>query len=178
VGAAKFEPVEVAARGLDTLVRTTLWWAKAPDPAERHRAKLPWRVGTAYAGLLHDLGKIWELSYDQAFEYTEEGRLVGHLLLESNWLAARMEEIDGFPAPLKHHVLHLLASHHGLHEHGAPVRPATREALALHYADDLDSKMGAMDVAIEEAEATGADTAYSRSLGRRILRRSWKEVDD
>ncbi len=127
---------------------------------------------------LHDLGKIWELSYDQAFEYTEEGRLVGHLLLESNWLAARMEEIDGFPAPLKHHVLHLLASHHGLHEHGAPVRPATREALALHYADDLDSKMGAMDVAIEEAEATGADTAYSRSLGRRILRRSWKEVDD
>jgi 3'-5' exoribonuclease len=127
---------------------------------------------------LHDLGKIWELAYDHAFEYTEEGRLVGHLLLETSWLAARMDEIDGFPAPLKHHVLHLLASHHGLHEHGAPVRPATPEALLLHYADDLDSKMGAMDIAIAEAEATGADTAYSRSLGRRILRRSWNDVED
>ncbi len=127
---------------------------------------------------LHDLGKIWELSYGQAFDYTEEGRLVGHLLLESNWLAARMDEIDGFPPALKHHVLHLLASHHGLHEHGAPVRPATPEALILHYADDLDSKMGAMDIAIAEARATGAATAYSRSLGRRILRRSWNDPED
>ena len=127
---------------------------------------------------LHDLGKIWELAYEQAFEYTEEGRLVGHLLLESIWLARRMDDIEGFPAPLRHHLLHLLASHHGLHEHGAPVRPATREALVLHYVDDLDSKMGAMDIAIAEAEATGADTAYSRSLNRRVLRRRWNEVEE
>ncbi len=127
---------------------------------------------------LHDLGKIWELAYEQSFAYTEEGRLVGHLLLESTWLARRMDEIEGFPAPLRHHVLHLLASHHGLLEHGAPVQPVTREALVLHYADDLDSKMGAMDIAIAEAEATGADAAYSRSLGRKILRRRWNEVEE
>ncbi len=127
---------------------------------------------------LHDLGKIWELAYDQAFEYTEEGRLVGHLLLESNWVARRMDDIEDFPAPLRHHVLHLLASHHGLHEHGAPVRPVTREALVLHYMDDLDSKMGAMDIAIAEAETTGANTAYSRSLNRRVLRRRWNEVKE
>jgi len=127
---------------------------------------------------LHDLGKIWELAYEQSFAYTEEGRLVGHLLLESTWLARRMDEIEGFPAPLRHHVLHLLASHHGLVEHGAPVQPVTREALVLHYADDLDSKMGAMDIAIAEAEATGADAAYSRSLGRKILRRRWNEVEE
>jgi 3'-5' exoribonuclease len=127
---------------------------------------------------LHDLGKIWELAYEQAFDYTEEGRLVGHLLLESNWLATRMDAIDGFPAPLRHHVLHLLASHHGIHEHGAPVMPATPEALALHYVDDLDSKMGAMDAAIAEAAASGATTVYSRSLGRRVLRRRWNEVED
>ena len=127
---------------------------------------------------LHDLGKIWELAYDQAFAYTEQGRLVGHVVLETNWLAARMDAIAGFPQPLKLHLLHLLASHHGLFEHGAPVQPATREALVLHYVDDMDSKMGAIAVAIEEAEASGADTAYSRSLGRRILRRSWKEMED
>lgn len=127
---------------------------------------------------LHDLGKIWELAYDQSFQYTLEGRLVGHLLLESNWLAGRMDEIEGFPAPLRHHVLHLLASHHGSFEHGAPVRPVTREALVLHYVDDLDSKLGAMDIAIAEAEATGADTAYSRSLGRKIVRRRWDEGED
>lgn len=127
---------------------------------------------------LHDLGKIWELAYDQSFEYTQEGRLVGHLLLESNWLARRMDEIEGFPEPLRHHVLHLLASHHGLFEHGAPVQPVTREALVLHYIDDLDSKMGAMDIAIAAAEATGADAAYSRSLGRKVLRRRWNEGED
>jgi 3'-5' exoribonuclease len=128
---------------------------------------------------LHDLGKIWELAYDQSFEYTEEGRLIGHVVMESSWLSARMQEIDGFPPRLRHHVMHLLASHHGLHEHGAPVRPATREAVVLHYIDDLDSKMGAVDAAIAEAEATGADSVYSRSLERRVLRRRWDdEVDE
>ncbi len=127
---------------------------------------------------LHDLGKIWELAYDQSFQYTLEGRLVGHLLLESNWLARCMDDIEGFPVPLRHHVLHLLASHHGLFEHGAPVQPVTREALVLHYVDDLDSKMGAMDIAMAEAEAAGADTAYSRSLGRKVIRRRWNEVKE
>ncbi len=127
---------------------------------------------------LHDLGKIWELSYDQSFDYTEDGRLVGHLVLESTWLARQIDAIDGFPVSLRRHVLHLLASHHGKHEHGAPVQPATREALVLHYVDDLDSKMGAMEAAIAEAEATGATSAYSRSLGRRVVRRRWSEVEE
>lgn len=128
---------------------------------------------------LHDLGKIWELAYEQAFEYTEEGRLVGHIVMAGNWLARRMDAIEGFPPRLRNHVLHLLASHHGVFEHGAPVQPATREALALHYIDDLDSKMGAIAAAIAEAEASGTETAYSRSLNRRIMRRSWNdEVDE
>ncbi len=127
---------------------------------------------------LHDLGKIWELSYEQSFDYTEDGRLVGHLLLETTWLARQIDAIDGFPVSLRRHVLHLLASHHGKHEHGAPVQPATREALVLHYVDDLDSKMGAMEAAIAEAETTGAPSAYSRSLGRRVVRRRWNEVEE
>lgn len=119
---------------------------------------------------LHDLGKIWELSYDRAFDYTPEGRLVGHLLLEAEWVKGRMDSIEGFPAPLQTHLLHLLASHHGSHEHGAPVLPATPEALVLHYIDDLDSKMAAMREALAEAEAADAAVAYSPSLGRRVVR--------
>jgi 3'-5' exoribonuclease len=126
---------------------------------------------------LHDLGKIWELAYDQSFQYTEEGRLIGHILMESSWISRRMDEIEGFPKRLRFHVLHLLASHHGVLEHGSPVLPATREALLLHYVDDLDSKMGAMDVAIAEAQAIGADNTYSRSLGRKVIRRRWDEED-
>ena len=151
-------------------------------------ARLACRVGDHYTSLgrdllvagacLHDLGKIWELSYDRAFEYTDEGRLVGHLLLETHWISKLIDSMDDFPAALRSHVMHLLASHHGLHEHGAPVVPATPEALALHYLDDLDSKMAAMETAIGEAQATGASAAYSPSLGRRVLGRRWDEVED
>jgi len=122
---------------------------------------------------LHDLGKVWELSYDQSFGYTDEGRLVGHLLMETEWLSKRIDEIEGFPPSLRNHFMHLLASHHGLHEHGAPVTPVRPEALVLHYVDDLDSKMAAMNVAIAEATASGDAAAYSQSLGRRIVRRGW-----
>ena len=89
-----------------------------------------------------------------------------------------MDEIEDFPAPLRSHVLHLLASHHGRFEHGAPVQPATREALVLHYIDDLEAKMGAMNIAIDEAEANNDEEAYSRSLGRWVVKRRWNEVEE
>ena len=126
---------------------------------------------------LHDLGKVWELSYERAFDYTDEGRLVGHLLLETEWLSKRMDEIEGFPPPLRMHLMHLLASHHGVHEHGAPVVPVRPEALVLHYVDDLDSKMVAINSAIADATASGEAAAYSPSLGRRIVRRGWDDPE-
>lgn len=159
------------------LLEHTLSVVHLADRAADHYASVD-RDLLITGACLHDLGKIWELAYSQAFEYTDEGRLVGHLLLETSWLSKRMDEIDGFPAPLRHHVLHLLASHHGQYEHGAPILPSTPEALVLSYLDDLDSKMGAMDIAIAEAEASGASTAYSRSLGRRVMRRKWNEGED
>jgi 3'-5' exoribonuclease len=159
------------------LLEHTLSVAHLAQRAAEHYADVD-RDLLVTGACLHDLGKIWELAYEQSFEYTEEGRLIGHIVMESSWLSARMQEIEGFPPRLRHHVLHLLASHHGLHEHGAPVRPATRESLVLHYIDDLDSKMGAIDAAIAEAEATGADSVYSRSLERRVLRRRWDDEED
>lgn len=127
---------------------------------------------------LHDLGKIWELTWETAFEYSEEGRLVGHLMLETAWLSKAMDRVEGFPGPLRNHLLHLLASHHGKQEHGAPLEPHTPEALALHYVDDLDSKMAAIETTIAEARSTGSTTAWSRSLGRRVFAGRWDEVDD
>lgn len=128
--------------------------------------------------VLHDLGKIWELRYDTAFDYTEDGRLVGHLLMEVKWLDKLIDERPDFPAGLRRHLLHLLAGHHGRHEHGAPVLPATPEALALHYLDDLDSKLAAMESARDEAEELDADVAWSPSLGRRVVRRRWDEDEE
>lgn len=127
---------------------------------------------------LHDLGKIWELTYEGSFGYSEEGRLMGHLVLETTWIDKAIDAQPDFPESLRAHLLHLLASHHGSHEYGAPVLPATPEALVLHYIDDLDSKMAAMAAAISEAEDQGADDAWSRSLGRRVVRRRWDDEGD
>lgn len=127
---------------------------------------------------LHDLGKIWELAYARSFDYTEEGRLVGHLLLEADRIGRAIDRIDGFPPSLRNHLLHLLAAHHGAHEHGAPVLPATPEALVLHYLDDLDSKIAAMEATISEAAATDEDSVWNPSLQRRVYRRRWDDPDD
>jgi len=150
--------------------------------------RLAGRVADHYPGLdrdlllagafLHDLGKIWELTYETAFEYSEEGRLVGHLVLETAWLSKAMDRVEGFPRSLRNHLLHLLASHHGKQEHGAPLEPSTPEALALHYVDDLDSKMAAVETAVAEARSAGSTTAWSRSLGRRVFADRWDEFDD
>lgn len=127
---------------------------------------------------LHDLGKIWELTYETAFDYSEEGRLVGHLMLETAWLSKAMDRIDGFPEGLRNHLLHLLVSHHGKQEHGAPLEPGTPEALALHYIDDMDSKMAAIESAIADARTSGSVTAWSQSLRRRVFADRWDEGED
>jgi len=90
---------------------------------------------------LHDLGKVQELSPDGRFDYTTEGRLLGHLLLGLRDLDARLAGLDGFPEQLAVQVRHLVAAHHGRLEHGSPKRPKTVEALIVHRADELDSTL-------------------------------------
>ena len=93
--------------------------------------------------VLHDIGKLDELCYERAISYTVEGQLLGHIILELEQVTKKMDGIDGFPADLKTLIKHLLISHHGQYEFGSPKLPMFREALVLHYLDDLDSKMGA-----------------------------------
>jgi 3'-5' exoribonuclease len=120
--------------------------------------------------VLHDVGKLEELSYERALGYTDEGQLLGHILIEYESVTKRIDAIDGFPPALKTLVQHMLISHHGQYEFGSPKLPMFREALMLHYLDDLDSKMGAMRAALESDQGEGNWTAYNGALERRLLR--------
>ncbi len=119
--------------------------------------------------ILHDIGKIDELSYERSFGYTTEGHLLGHITLELELVTKKIDALEGFPRELKTLVQHLLISHHGQYAFGSPKLPMFREAVMLHYLDDLDSKMGAMRVTL--APDKGEDPwAWSAALERRLLR--------
>ena len=120
--------------------------------------------------VLHDIGKIDELSYERSLGYTDEGQLLGHILLEYERVTKQMDAIAGFPADLKTLVQHMIISHHGQYEFGSPKLPMFREALLLHYLDDLDSKMGAIRAALGSDKGEGDWTAWSAALERRLLR--------
>jgi 3'-5' exoribonuclease len=121
--------------------------------------------------ILHDIGKLDEMSCERSIQYTTEGQLLGHIILELELVTRKMDGIEGFPPDLKLLVKHLLISHHGEYEFGSPKLPSFREALVLHYLDDLDSKMGAARAVL--TAPGGPDefwTAFSPALGRRLLR--------
>jgi 3'-5' exoribonuclease len=97
----------------------------------------------ALAGaILHDLGKVRELSSAQGFGYTDEGRLLGHIVLGDELVAARIQRHPDFPAELALRLRHVLVAHHGALEHGSPRRPKTMEAIVVHLADQLDCQAG------------------------------------
>jgi 3'-5' exoribonuclease len=120
--------------------------------------------------VLHDVGKLKELSYERSIGYTDEGQLLGHILVEYELVSKKMDAIAGFPPELKILIQHMLISHHGQYEFGSPKLPMFREALLLHYLDDLDSKMGAIRAALESEQGEGNWTAFNGALARRILR--------
>lgn len=138
------------------------------------------KVGSHYPGIdidllqtgavLHDFGKIDELSYDRAFGYTNEGQMIGHLVMETIMVSDHIKQIAGFPDELRRHLLHLLLTHHGKLEYGSPKLPSTPEALMLAYLDDLDSKVEAMQRLMSEPHATGDWTRISPMFERPIYR--------
>ncbi|MDH3347152.1 MAG: HD domain-containing protein, partial [Desulfobulbaceae bacterium] len=118
--------------------------------------------------LLHDLGKVREFSYDQPpFDYTDSGRLIGHMLLGSEIVRSEGEKVSLLSRERLDQVIHLILSHHGRHEYGAPILPQTVEAILLHYLDDMDSKMNYIDRLCGELEEPGMHwSAYQRPLER------------
>jgi 3'-5' exoribonuclease len=119
---------------------------------------------------LHDIGKIYELTYNRSFSYTTRGQLLGHMVIELEMLQAKLALVPNFPADLKTLLEHLIISLHGEYEFGSPKLPMFPEALVLHYLDDLDSKMEAMRNQFErEADLESAWTSYNPSLSRPLL---------
>jgi 3'-5' exoribonuclease len=93
------------------------------------------------AAVLHDIGKIEELSWSAAFDYTDAGSLIGHIVLGERRVLREVEQIEGFPLDLTLRLSHMILSHHGTKEFGSPIEPATAEAIALHHAEDLGAKV-------------------------------------
>lgn len=125
---------------------------------------------------LHDIGKIDELSSGGEVTYTDRGQLLGHLIIGVQMLGEKIAAIeaaggDVFPKELRHHLEHLILSHHGQLEYGSPKIPLTLEAIALHHLDNLDAKMAAATSIIEsDISADGNWTNYNPSIGRKL----WK----
>lgn len=93
--------------------------------------------------MLHDFGKIEELTFDSAFDYTDKGKLVGHIVIAVLIVNDEINKLSDFPDALKNNILHLLLSHQGKLEYASPVVPKTLEAITLYQADELSAKVNA-----------------------------------
>lgn len=93
------------------------------------------------AAICHDIGKLEELSTFPQNDYTDEGQLLGHIMIGAEMVSDAIKEIDGFPVTLGNELKHCILAHHGELEFGSPKKPALAEALALSFADNLDAKM-------------------------------------
>jgi 3'-5' exoribonuclease len=117
--------------------------------------------------LLHDVGKIHEMSYERAFDYTDEGKLLGHITIGVEMVSDRIRQIEGFPRELAMLLKHMLLSHHGQYEFGSPKRPKTVEATVLNYLDDMDSKINGIQAHIAKETASSSRwTAHHRLYDR------------
>jgi 3'-5' exoribonuclease len=128
-------------------------------------------------GFLHDIGKVYEFSFDRALEYTDAGQLLGHLVMEVELVDRKIATIPEFPAELALLVKHLLVSHHGAYEFGSPKLPQTLEAVILHSLDDLDGKIQAIQN-LPEKEPGSKWTAFHRAYGRSFYRHVREEKEE
>lgn len=121
--------------------------------------------------LLHDIGKIEELSVTNHIDYSDSGRLLGHITLGVEFLDEYLRGIEGFPRELGVKLKHMIVSHHGLLENGSPIVPMTVEALLLHYIDNLDAQVRGVNQVLEKSTGrNGRWTEYVRLLDRYIYR--------
>ena len=122
--------------------------------------------------ILHDIGKVAELTYDRTFGYSTEGQLLGHIVIGLRLLHDKLQRFPDFPSKLRVLVEHMIVSHHGELEFGSPKVPLFAEALLLHHLDNLDSKMECMRSLVEnDRHVEGCWTGYSSSLERSLLKK-------
>jgi len=122
--------------------------------------------------ILHDIGKIFELTYARSLGYSSAGQLIGHITIGVRMVEDAVRTLSGFPPLLRDLVEHMILSHHGSLEFGSPKVPMFLEAMLLHQIDNLDSKMEAMRAHIaKDRQATGVWTGYNAPLERIVLKK-------
>ena len=121
------------------------------------------------AAVLHDVGKAWELDLGVSRDYTDSGRLIGHITLGVEVLEPFVPKVKDLDPDLLVHLKHLLLSHHGEYAFASPRRPKTKEAFVLHFMDNLDAKVNTLEQALSgiNPEAQGW-SAYQNSLERMV----------
>jgi len=127
----------------------------------------------------HDIGKIYELQTATTFDYTTEGSLIGHVVIGYQMVKEAISKIDHFPEKLAIELGHLILSHQGKLEFGAPVLPKCPEAIILHYADDCDVRVNIFKRALDSAKGTDSDfTNHMWELGVRVYRGITQEIEE
>jgi len=127
---------------------------------------------------LHDIGKIEEFVYDTHIDYSDAGRLVGHMVLGIQIVENKVRRIENFPAEASLLLKHLILSHHGEAQFGAVRLPASKEAFALHMADDLDAKMNAIGrIIAKSGDDDSTWTGFESIFGRHFFRGFPKQND-
>ena len=124
------------------------------------------------AGLFHDIGKVKELSAFPENDYTDDGQLLGHIIIGTEMVSERIRQIPGFPEKLAAELKHCILAHHGELEYGSPKKPALLEALALNFADNTDAKMETMIAVLKGAGDNSGWLGYNRFLETNVRKTS------
>ena len=123
--------------------------------------------------ILHDVGKVRELTYERSFGYSNEGQLLGHIVIALRMIDEKLAQVPGFPEETRALLAHMIISHHGELEFGSPRVPLFPEALLLHHLDNMDSKMECMRRPSRgTATCTGCWTGYVPPLERTVLKKA------
>jgi 3'-5' exoribonuclease len=120
--------------------------------------------------VLHDVGKLREFCYDHVIDYTDEGRLLSHIVIGVEMVDAKARTIEGFPSGLSAMIKHMIVSHHGLREFGSPEPPKTIEAVMLNHIDEIDARVNAIREFMATEDPEAAWTSFHRLMERQFFR--------
>jgi len=124
--------------------------------------------------ILHDIGKVHEFSYRKVFDYTDIGRLIGHIIIGVEMIEEKIKKIEGFPSDLKLLLKHMILSHHGEYAYGSPKRPKTLEAFILYYLDDLDAKVnGFQQFIAKDSDRQSSWSGYHKLFDRYLFKQTY-----
>ncbi|WP_295904954.1 3'-5' exoribonuclease YhaM family protein [uncultured Bdellovibrio sp.] len=123
-----------------------------------------------FGGIFHDIGKLWELSYDNGISYTDRGRLIGHMQIACELIDKKASRILGFNEELRDICKHIILSHHGKLEYGSPKRPKFLEAMVVAMVDDFDSKVSTLKTIVDAERGSGEKwSRYNELFDRYFL---------